>query len=159
MAEQRQYELVYVVSPDLGEDGISALHTQVDEIVTGLGGRIEKTDNWGQRRLAYEIGKHREGTYVVALINGPGSVVSELDRKLKVLDTVLRHLIVRVDEDLRKAERARQKRKVNRKVGQVENEEINSVSTVESSASEQSLNSTPNVAEDVQSVTEKEVSQ
>ena len=70
MPESRQYELVYVVAPDGGEDAVNALHTEVEEIVTGAGGRIEKTDNWGSRRLAYEIGKHREGTYVVELIEG-----------------------------------------------------------------------------------------
>lgn len=110
MSDIRQYELVYVVSPEVGEDGVSELHTRVDEIVTGLGGRIEKTDNWGRRRLAYEIGKHKEATYVIELIEGPGTVVSELDRRLKVVDTILRHLIVRVDEDLKKAQRAREER-------------------------------------------------
>jgi small subunit ribosomal protein S6 len=110
MSETRQYELVYVAAPDLTEDGVAELHTQVEEIVTDLGGRIEKTDNWGRRRLAYEIGKYREGTYVVELIEGPGTIVSELDRRLKVRDDVLRHLVVRVDEDLKKARRSREKR-------------------------------------------------
>ncbi len=110
MPDTRQYELVYLVSPEVGEDGVGALHTQVDEIVTGLGGRIENTDNWGRRRLAYEIGKHKDGTYVVELVDGPPELVQELDRRLKVMDTVLRHLVVRVDEDLKKARRARERR-------------------------------------------------
>ena len=110
MSESRQYELVYLVSPEVGEEGADAVHTQVEEIVTGLGGQIEKTDNWGRRRLAYEIGKHRDGTYVFEIVNGPPEVVHELDRRLKVLDTILRHLVVRVDEDLRKAQRARERR-------------------------------------------------
>ena len=110
MSEPRQYELMYVISPEVSEDGVVALNAQVDEVVGGLGGRVEKTDNWGRRRLAYKVHNHREGTYVVSLIEGPGEIVSELDRKLRVLDSVLRHLVVRVDEDLRKAERARQKR-------------------------------------------------
>ena len=114
MPESRQYELVYVVSPEVGEDGVTELHTQVETIVSDLGGRIEKTENWGRRRLAYEIGKHRDGTYVVDLIEAPGEIVKELDRKLKVLDSVLRHLVVRVDEDLRKADRARQRRQTRR---------------------------------------------
>ena len=114
MPESRQYELVYVISPEVGEDGVTDLHTQVETILNDLGGRIEKTENWGRRRLAYEIGKHREGTYVVDLIEGPGDLVKELDRKLKVLDSVLRHLVVRVDEDLRKADRARQRRQTRR---------------------------------------------
>lgn len=114
MPESRQYELVYVVSPEVGEDGVTDLHTQVETIIKDLGGRIEKTENWGRRRLAYEIGKHREGTYIVDLIEGPGELIKELDRKLKVLDSVLRHLVVRVDEDLRKSDRARQRRQTRR---------------------------------------------
>ena len=114
MSESRQYELMYVISPDVGEDGVAELHTQIETIVTGLDGRITKNENWGRRRLAYEINKKREGTYVVALIEGPGEIVKELDRKLKVIDNVLRHLIMRVDEDLRKADRAREKRQTRR---------------------------------------------
>jgi len=114
MSESRQYELMYVISPDVGEDGVAELHTQIETIVSGLDGRITKNESWGRRRLAYEINKKREGTYVVSLIEGPGEVVKELDRKLKVLDTILRHLVVRVDEDLRKADRARQLRQTRR---------------------------------------------
>ncbi len=114
MSESRQYELMYVISPDVGEDGVAELHTQIETIVSDLDGRIAKTESWGRRRLAYEINKKREGTYVVALIEGPGEVVKELDRKLKVLDSVIRHLVVRVDEDLRKADRARQLRQTRR---------------------------------------------
>ena len=110
MPESRQYELMYVISPDVGEDGVVALNAQLDEVVRDLGGRVEKTENWGRRLLAYEVNNHRDGTYVVSLVEGPGTIVGELDRKLRLLDSVLRHLVVRVDEDLRKVERARQKR-------------------------------------------------
>ena len=114
MPESRLYELVYVIAPDVGDDGVAALHTQVEEIVTAGGGEIEKTDNWGRRRLAYEIGRYREGTYVLELIRSPGELVSELDRRLKVSDNILRYLVVRVDEDLRKAERSRARRQARR---------------------------------------------
>ena len=61
MPESRQYELVYVISPEVGEEGVTDLHTQVETIVGDLGGRIEKSDNWGRRRLAYEIGEASRG--------------------------------------------------------------------------------------------------
>ena len=77
-------------------------------------GRIDKTDNWGRRRLAYEINRHKEGTYVLELFTGSGAIVGELDRRLKVTDNVLRYLVVRVDEDLRKAERERARRQAKR---------------------------------------------
>ena len=114
MSEPRQYELIYVIAPDVDDAGVAELHTRVEGIVTAGGGQIDKTDNWGRRRLAYEIDRHREGTYVLELFTGTGAIVAELDRRLKVADNVLRYLIVRVDEDLRKAERARAKRQAKR---------------------------------------------
>jgi small subunit ribosomal protein S6 len=110
MSESRQYELIYIVSPETDEEGVSAMHVQITEIAEKMGGQIERTDNWGRRRLAYEINRHREGTYVLELINGPGEMVREIDRRLRVHDQVLRHLVVRVDEDLRKAQRVRDRR-------------------------------------------------
>jgi small subunit ribosomal protein S6 len=106
----RKYELVYVVSPDASDDQVSALHTQVEEIVTRMGGQLEKTENWGRRRLAYEIGRHKEGTYVLEVINGSGELMKEIDRRLKVLDYVIRHLVVRVDEHEAVVDRTRSKR-------------------------------------------------
>ena len=95
----RKYELVYVVSPDATDEQVADLHTQVEAIVTRMGGQIEKTENWGRRKLAYEIGRHKEGTYVLEVINGSGELMKELDRRLKVIDLVIRHLVVRVDEE------------------------------------------------------------
>src|SRR6185436_5024882 len=62
------------------------------------------------RKLAYEIGRHKEGTYVLEVINGDGELMKEIDRRLKVTDLVIRHLVVRVDEDLQVLDRARAKR-------------------------------------------------
>ena len=93
----RQYELVYVVSPELAEDDVNELHERIAEIIGQLGGTVDNTDNWGRRRLAYEIARHREGTYVIELITGPGDMVTELDRRLRVMEQLLRHLVVRVD--------------------------------------------------------------
>ncbi len=114
MSETRQYELVYVMNPDAGEEAVDGLHAQVEEIITTRGGQIDKTDNWGRRRLAYEIERHKEGIYVLELFTGAREIVAELDRRLKVADNILRYLIVRVDEDLRKAERARTRRQARR---------------------------------------------
>ena len=102
---KRKYELVYVVSPDATDDQVTELQTQVEGIVQRLEGQIEKTDNWGRRKLAYEIGHHKEGTYVLHVINGSGELMKEIDRRLKVFDLVIRHLVVRVDEDERIVER------------------------------------------------------
>lgn len=111
MSTARQYELVYLTPPDTSEAVLADLHQQVAAVVERFGGTIEKTENWGRRKLAYEIGHQREGVYVLEVINGPGPMVTELDRRLRVIDTVMRHLVVRVDEELAVAERARAHRK------------------------------------------------
>ena len=106
----RKYELVYVVSPEASDEQVADLHTQVEAIVQRIGGHIEKTDNWGRRRLAYEIGRHKEGTYVLEVINGTGELMKEIDRRIKVTDLIIRHLVVRVDEQLGVIERTKARR-------------------------------------------------
>ena len=111
MSTTRQYELVYLAPPDTSEDALGELHKQVQAVVDRFSGSIERTENWGRRKLAYEINHQREATYVLEVINGPGAMTAELDRRLRVIDTVIRHLIVRVDEDQATAERAKARRK------------------------------------------------
>ena len=110
MSHTRLYELVYIVSPDTTEQDATDLHTQVEAIVARFQGEMQETENWGRRKLAYRIGRHREGTYVLEVFTGTGEMTKELDRRLKVSDHVIRHLIVRVDEELRVAERTRARR-------------------------------------------------
>ena len=96
MAAQKQYELVYIASPDATEDQLTELQSLIEGIITKANGTIDKADVWGRRRLAYQIGRHKEGHYVVLLFSCAGELVKELDR--------------RVDEELQKAARAKQRR-------------------------------------------------
>jgi small subunit ribosomal protein S6 len=107
MSQVRQYELIYITPPESTEEALAELHQQVLAVVERFGGAIERTENWGRRRLAYEIGRHREATYVLEVIRGGGDAVAEIDRRLKVSDLVLRHLVVRVDEEQARVERVR----------------------------------------------------
>jgi small subunit ribosomal protein S6 len=113
MSTSRQYELVYIVTPEATDQEVADLHTQIEQIIQRFTGTLDKTENWGRRKLAYEIGKHREGTYVVETITGSGELMKEIDRRLRVSDAVIRHLTVRVDEDLQRAERTRSARQEN----------------------------------------------
>src|SRR5437870_907857 len=106
----RQYELVYILPPDTTEEQVNELHGQIETVVSRMHGQIEKTENWGRRRLAYEIAHQKEAVYVLEVINGAGELMKELDRRLKVMDQVLRHMIVRVDEEKQVVERTRTKR-------------------------------------------------
>jgi small subunit ribosomal protein S6 len=109
----RQYELVYILPPETTEQQATDLHDQVAQTVARMNGAIEKTENWGRRRLAYEIGRHKEGVYVLEVINGSGELMKEVDRRLKVIDMVMRHMIVRADEEKKVVERTRTKRQQN----------------------------------------------
>src|SRR5579862_1145132 len=105
-----QYELIYILPPDTTEQQATELHDQIQAVVTRLNGQIERTENWGRKRLAYEIARNKEGVYVLEVINGSGELMKELDRRLRVMDQVIRHLIVRVDEEKKVVERTRTKR-------------------------------------------------
>jgi small subunit ribosomal protein S6 len=107
----RQYELVYILPPDTTEQQVAELHAQVEAVVSRLNGIIEKTENWGRKRLAYEIGHHKEGVYVLDVISGSGELMKELDRRLRVMDQVIRHMVVRVDEETKVVERTQTKRR------------------------------------------------
>ena len=107
----RQYELVYILPPASTEQQVAEVHEQVASVVSRMDGQLEKTDNWGRRKLAYEIGPHKEGVYVLQVIIGSGDLMKELDRRLKVLDQVLRHLVVRVDEEKKVVERTQTRRR------------------------------------------------
>jgi small subunit ribosomal protein S6 len=106
----RQYELVYLLPPESTEQQVAELHEQVEQIVARLNGQIERFEPWGRRKLAYEIGPHKEAVYALEVIHGTGELMKELDRRLKVVDQVLRHMIVRVDEEKKVVERTRSKR-------------------------------------------------
>jgi small subunit ribosomal protein S6 len=107
----RQYELVYILPPDSTDQQVTELHTQIEAVVSRMHGHVEKHDPWGRKRLAYEIGHHKEGFYVLDVINGSGELMKELDRRLKVIDQVIRHMIVRVDEEKKVVERTQTKRR------------------------------------------------
>ncbi len=93
----RKYEMVYVLSPVLGEEELAAANERVAEIVNA-NGSVESVEAWGRKRLAYEIEDHKEGYYNVMLFNADAEAPKEIDRLLKINDSILRHLIVRDGE-------------------------------------------------------------
>jgi small subunit ribosomal protein S6 len=106
----RVYEIIFIADPGLGEPEVDALTSQVEGFVEKEGGRVQKVEKWGKKRLAFAVGRHREGYYVLVVAEGGGMLVSEVERRLKVTDGVIRYLAVRVDDELRKAERRKARR-------------------------------------------------
>ncbi|HOJ81486.1 MAG TPA: 30S ribosomal protein S6 [Acetomicrobium flavidum] len=93
----RPYELMVLIHPDTEE--VKAQVDEISEVIKGLGGEFLKADIWGKRRLAYPVNKQIEGYYALLDFNLEPSKISEIDRLLKLRDRVLRHLIVRLDEE------------------------------------------------------------
>jgi len=94
----RDYELMFIIHPDVDADGQSAVIEGVRSLVERDGGRVVTVDPWGLRRLAYPIEKVREGQYVLMRLEMEPQAVAGLDRGLKLTEGIMRHLIVRVEE-------------------------------------------------------------
>jgi len=107
----RTYEIAYIVAPNTADDDLSKLNSQIEQIIASRGGKITKIDNWGRRKLAYRIRKFDEGIYTFVYVEGAGQEIAEVERRLRVTDFVIRHLTVRTDEALKRAEKLKAKRK------------------------------------------------
>lgn len=94
----RPYELVMVVSPEVQDDAISSVIERVTRFITDNGGSVETQDLWGKRRLAYPIGRFREGQYVLTHFQLEPSGTAGLESQLKINEEILRHIIVRRDQ-------------------------------------------------------------
>jgi small subunit ribosomal protein S6 len=99
----RPYEILVIVDPKPTDEEVATLLTQVGEQAKSLGIEVDKVDNWGKRRLAYDIRKQREGTYAVFEAKAEPSMVKELERQLRLNDNVLRFLSTRVPTRSKKA--------------------------------------------------------
>ena len=109
--EERLYDLVFIVRPATPEDEIKKVLTSLEHACAEKGAKIEKTEHWGTRKLAYKVMKHREGIYVYQQVRTThGELVHELERRLGVLDAVIKYQTVRLDEDLKRQKKLSHKR-------------------------------------------------
>jgi small subunit ribosomal protein S6 len=94
----REYELTFIVRSNVEEPGLRDLVDRVKDLVTNQEGEVVKVDMWGTRRLAYPIQDLREGQYVFMILKLSPQAITQLDQGIKLIEDVLRHLIVRVEE-------------------------------------------------------------
>ena len=92
---QRDYEILYIVRPDVEETDLPDVTKRVETLIQSLEGSIQNTNVWGKRRLAYEVDHLKEGHYVLTDFQIEPGRVPEMEATLKISDTVFRHLIVR----------------------------------------------------------------
>jgi small subunit ribosomal protein S6 len=106
---------MYILDPGLDEDSSKALVGRIEDLMTKQGVEIQSTEPWGRRRLAYRIKGHWEGNYVLSQLKAGSQAISEVERRLRVTDGVLRFLTVRIDEEQAKLARRREREAVKEK--------------------------------------------
>jgi small subunit ribosomal protein S6 len=106
----RIYENLFIVKPDATEEEIDHLVDQMSKSVTTTGGTIDKVDKWGKRRLAYRIDKNREGSYILMQFTAEPTTVKEFERRLRVQDSVIKFITVRIDETLKRLDKRKKER-------------------------------------------------
>ncbi len=92
-----KYETIYIIKPDVNEEGIKAIVEKFKSIIL-TNGEIESIDEWGKRRMAYPIQDINEGYYVMMNYKAAHDIPKELDRVFNISEDILRHMIIRVDE-------------------------------------------------------------
>ncbi|HEX4642413.1 MAG TPA: 30S ribosomal protein S6 [Candidatus Acidoferrales bacterium] len=106
MEEERVYDLIFICRPATPEDEINKIVTTLEHSTGEHGGKIEKTERWGTRRLAYRVAKHREGFFVYMVVKSTqGDLIKELERRLKVSDAVIKYQTIRLDEELKRQQK------------------------------------------------------
>ncbi len=106
--------MMYIAPPDTANDHIEKLNDAIGKLIETEGGSVVKVEDMGVRQMAYKINKFKEGRYVLFEFEGSGKEIAELERRMRVNDTIFRYITVRVDEDRKKADKIRTKRE-NRK--------------------------------------------
>ena len=97
---QREYETIFILRPDTANEGVASVNTRLRGIVDQMGGKVLKLDNWGKRKLAYEVRKQLKGIYLYWRYLANSGVVEELERNLRMLDSCIRYYTVKVDSDV-----------------------------------------------------------
>jgi small subunit ribosomal protein S6 len=111
----RNYELMFIVRPDMVDEDLNKLISTLESSVTSAGGTV-KSEVWGKRRLAYKVGKFNDGIFVLLMIDATGAIIHEVERRLRVTEPVIKFLTVRTDESLKRIEKIKKLRDAKKKV-------------------------------------------
>jgi small subunit ribosomal protein S6 len=96
----REYETIFILRADTANDGVASVNQRLRGILESMGGKALKLDNWGKRKLAYEVQKQLKGIYLYWRYLATAGTVEEIERNLRMLDSVIRYYTVKVDEDV-----------------------------------------------------------
>ncbi|MDQ3178893.1 MAG: 30S ribosomal protein S6 [Acidobacteriota bacterium] len=115
MAEKRAYEVMFIAAPETADEDVAKLNDSITTLIETEGGSVVKLEDMGRRKLAYPINKKTEGYYVLFEIEGSGQEISELERRMRVNDMIIRYLTVRVDQERKTAQKLTDKRESRQK--------------------------------------------
>jgi small subunit ribosomal protein S6 len=102
----RLYDLIFICMPTTPEEEVAKIVSTLEQTASEHGGKVEKVERWGTRKMAYRVAKQREGLYVyLALHSTQGSLIKELERRLKVTDAVIKYMTVRLDEEIKRQQK------------------------------------------------------
>mgnify|MGYP001193044245 CR=1 FL=1 len=94
----REYEIMYIIRPDIEEEAQTALIERFNKVLTDNGAEIDKVEEMGKKRFAYQIGNYRDGYYILINFKSNQEAINEFDRQAKYSEDIVRHLIVRADD-------------------------------------------------------------
>jgi len=95
----RDYESIFILTPTLKEEESEKVGRRMRDIITAGGGQVAAVENWGRKRLAYEVGKHKKGEYVLMRYKAGPDTVAELERNFKLTDSVIKYITVRLEKE------------------------------------------------------------
>jgi len=116
---QRFYEVMFIVRPDIADEDLDKLIANLEQTVTGGGGKLRSTEKLGRRKLAYQVRKFNDGNYILLTIDADGPLVAELERRLRVSEPVIKFITVRMDEEEKRLAKVRAIRATRKKLSAI----------------------------------------
>ena len=113
---QRSYEVMFIVRPDMEEADVDKLIAGLEQTITHGDGSVKSTEKLGRRKLSYMVRKFSDGNYVLLVIQADGSLIAEVERRLRVTEPVIKFITVRMDEEEKRAEKIKAIRATRKKL-------------------------------------------
>jgi small subunit ribosomal protein S6 len=113
---QRSYEVMFIVRPDMEEADVDKLIAGLEQTITHSGGTLKSTEKLGRRKLSYMVRKFSDGNYVLLVIQADGSLIAEVERRLRVTEPVIKFITVRMDEEEKRADKIKAIRATRKKL-------------------------------------------
>ena len=103
--QQRTYEVMFIVRPDMQDEDVDKLVANLESNANTAGAKIQTTERWGKRKLAYDVRRFSEGNYILLKVDADGKAIHEVERRLRVAEPVIKFITVRTDEKQKKLEK------------------------------------------------------